>query len=98
MAQLGKKAWMKHGALDYKECLADDITSPMGASLSKLLKLQPSETVIFAYIVFKSRKHRDQVNKKVMSDPAMNDPDMMKKMPFDLKRMCYGGFKGIVEA
>lgn len=98
MAQLGKKAWMKHGALDYKECLADDLKSPMGVSLSKLLKLKPDETAIFAFIVFKNRKHRDAVNKKVMNDPAMNDPDMMKKMPFDMKRMCYGGFKTIVEA
>ncbi len=70
----------------------------MGVSLSKLLKLKPGETAVFAYIVFKSRKHRDSVNKKVMSDPSMNDPEMMKKMPFDLKRMCYGGFKAMVEA
>jgi len=97
MAEGGKITWMKHGALDYKECLADDISNPMGTSLSALLKLKPSETAIFAYIVFKSRKHRDSVNKKVMSDPAMNDPEMMKKMPFDVKRMCYGGFKAIVE-
>lgn len=93
MAQWGEKTWMKYGAVDYKECLADD----MGASFSTVLKLKPSETAIFAYIVFKSRKHRDSVNKKVMSDPAMNDPAMMKKMPFDMKRMCYGGFKAIVE-
>jgi uncharacterized protein YbaA (DUF1428 family) len=98
MAQWGKKTWMKHGALDYKECLADDLTNPMGISLPKLLKLKPGETAIFAYIVFKSRKHRDLVNKKVMSDPAMNDPNWTKKMPFDMRRMCYGGFKAIVEA
>jgi len=98
MAQLGKKTWMKNGALDYKECLANDLKNPMGVSLPKLLKFKPGETAIFAYIVFKSRKHRDLVNKKVMSDPAMNDPEMMKKMPFDMKRVCYGGFKVIVEA
>lgn len=98
MAEWGKKAWLKHGALDYKECLADDLKSPMGTPFTKLLKLKPRETVVFAYIVFKSRKHRDNVNKKVMSDPAMNDPEMMKKMPFDVKRMSYGGFKAIVEA
>jgi uncharacterized protein YbaA (DUF1428 family) len=97
MAQLGKKTWMKNGALDYKECLADDLTNPMGVSLLKLLKCKPDETAVFAYIVFKSRKHRDLVNKKVMSDPAMNDPNMMKQMPFDMKRVCYGGFKTIVE-
>lgn len=98
MAELGKKIWMKHGALDYKECLADDLKNPMGAPFPKLLKLKPGETAIFAYIVFKSRKHRDSVNKKVMSDPSMGDPEMMKKMPFDMKRMSYGGFQAIVEA
>lgn len=97
MAQWGKKAWMKHGALDYKECVGDDLKSSMGVSFPKLLKLKPGETVVFAYIVYKSRKHRDAVNKKVMSDPAMNEPDMMKKMPFNPKNMCYGGFNVIVE-
>ena len=98
MAQWGKKTWMKNGALDYKECVGDDLKNKWGKSFASVIKLKPGETVIFAYIVFKSRKHRDAVNKKVMSDPAMNDPDMMKKMPFDPKRMCYGGFKAIVEA
>lgn len=98
MAQLGKKTWMKHGALDYKECLGDDLKTTFGTAFPTLLNLKPSETVVFAFIVFKSRKHRDSVNKKVMSDPAMNDPHIMKKMPFDIKRMCYGGFKAIVEA
>ncbi len=98
MAKWGKKTWMKNGALDYKECLADDLKNPMGVSLSKLLKLKPDETAIFAFIVFKSRKHRDLVNKNVMSDPVMNDPQFMKKIPFDMKRLCYGGFKTIVEA
>jgi uncharacterized protein YbaA (DUF1428 family) len=98
MAEWGKKTWMKHGALDYKECLADDLKNPMGAPLSKILNFKPGETAVFAYIVFKSRKHRDLVNKKVMSDPDMNDPGMLKKMPFDMKRVCYGGFKAIVEA
>lgn len=97
MAQLGKKTWMKHGALDYKECVAEDLKTTMGTAFSKLLKLKPDETAVFAYIVFKSRKHRDAVNTKVMSDPAMNDPDMMKDMPFDPKKMCYGGFEAIVE-
>ena len=98
MAQLGKKMWMKHGALDYKECVGDDLKNTMGVAFPKVLKLKPGETVILAYIVFTSRKHRDSVNKKVMSDPAMNDPAMMKNMPFDVKRMVYGGFKAIVEA
>lgn len=99
MAQWGKKAWMKHGALDYKECVGDDLKNSMGmVTYPALLKLKAGETAVFAYIVFKSRSHRDAVNKKVMSDPAMNDPEMMKKIPFDVKRMVYGGFKVIVEA
>ncbi len=98
MAEWGKKTWMKHGALDYKECIGDDLKNTFGTPYTTLLKLKPSETVVFAYIVFKSRKHRDSVNKKVMSDPAMSDPDWSKKMPFDPKKMCYGGFKAIVEA
>lgn len=97
MAQLGKKTWLKHGALDYKECVGDDLVNTHGTAFGKLLKLKSTETVIFAFIVFKSRKHRDAVNKKVMSDPDMNDPAMMKKMPFDVKKMAYGGFTTIVE-
>ncbi len=98
MAQWGKKTWMKYGALDYKECVGDDVKNVHGGTaFTKAAKAKKGETVVFAYIVFKSRKHRDAVNKKVMSDPAMNDPDMMKKMPFDVKRMCYGGFETIVE-
>lgn len=96
MAQWGKKTWMKHGALDYKECIGDDLVNIHGTAFSKLLKLKSGETAIFAFIVFKSRKHRDAVNKKVMSDPTMNDPDMTK-MPFDVKKMAYGGFETIVE-
>ncbi len=98
MAQWGKKTWMKYGALDYKECVGDDLKNSMGASFAKTLRLKPGETVVFAFIVFKSKKHRDSVNKKVMGDPDMNDPEMMKSMPFDPKRMLYGGFTGIVEA
>ena len=97
MAQWGKKTWMKYGALDYKECVGDDLANTHGTAFGKLLELKSNETAVFAFIVFKSRKHRDKVNKKVMSDPAMNDPDMMKKMPFDVKRMAYGGFKTIIE-
>lgn len=98
MAQGGKKIWMKHGAVDYKECVGDDLKNTFGTSFTKLLKLKPDETAVFAYIVFKSRKHRDAVNKKVMSDPSMGNPEDSKKIPFNVKRMCYGGFKAIVEA
>jgi len=93
MAAMGRKAWMKHGALDYKECIGDDLAPTFGAPFTRLLKLKPTETAVFAYIVFKSRAHRDQVNKKVMKE--MGNASM--EMPFDPKRMVYGGFKTVVE-
>ena len=93
MASMGRTIWMKHGAIDYKECVGDDLAPAFGATFTRLLKLKPTETAVFAYIVFKSRAHRDQVNKKVMKE--MNEPP--KEMPFDMKRMVYGGFKTLVE-
>ncbi len=100
MAAAAGKVWRKYGALDYKECVGDDL-SPKGvvATFPKAVKLKPGEVVIFSYIVFKSRAHRDRVNAKVMKDELMNDPTYMgKEMPFDMKRMVYGGFKVIVDA
>ena len=93
MATMGKKAWLKHGALDYKECVGDDLAAQWGTPFTRLLKLKPGETAVFAYIVFKSRAHRDRVNAKVMKEMG----DAPKDMPFDVKRMAYGGFKTIVE-
>lgn len=99
MATLGKKVWMKHGALDYKECIGDDIDpKPQGGMKAKsfmdVAKAKSGETVWFSFIVFKSKKHRDQVNAKVMKDPLMNDPTWSdKNMPMDMKRFSYGGFK-----
>jgi uncharacterized protein YbaA (DUF1428 family) len=104
MATLGKKIWMKHGALDYKECVGDDLSPKMGdmtvpATFPKIAGAKPADAVIFAYIVFKSKAHRDAVNKKVMKDPEMNDPNFdPKDMPVDMKKFSYGGFKTIVEA
>ena len=95
MATLGRKIWMKHGALDYKECAGDDLFPKWGESFAKMMKLKRGETVVFAYIVYKSRAHRNQVNKKVMKD--MNAMGAPKDMPFDMKRMLYGGFKTLVE-
>lgn len=97
MARDGKKIWLKHGALDYKECVADDMT-PEGIALTfpKMAKVKEGETVIFSYIVYKSRKHRDEVNKKTMADPVMDKYKDMP-MPFDMKRFAYGGFTTIVE-
>jgi uncharacterized protein YbaA (DUF1428 family) len=96
MADIGRKMWTKHGAVDYKECAGDDLVAKWGTPFSRLLKLKPNETAVFAYIVFKSRAHRDRVNAKVMKEMnEMGGPP--KDMPFDMKRMCYGGFKTIVE-
>jgi uncharacterized protein YbaA (DUF1428 family) len=98
MAQKAAKVWRDHGALEYIECVADDVKPGKHTSFPQSVKLKKGETVIFAYIVYKSRAQRDRVNKKVMKDPrlaSMMDP---KKMPFDAKRMFWGGFKTLVEA
>lgn len=102
MAQLGKKVWLKYGALDYQECAGDDLRpKSMGGmkplSFVKMAKAKPGETVWFSFIVYKSKKHRDAVNAKVMKDPAMNNPEWKDMpMPFDMKRFAYGGFKVVV--
>jgi uncharacterized protein YbaA (DUF1428 family) len=94
MARLGKKTWMKHGALDYYESVGEDLKSKWGMGFPKLAKLKPGETVVAAFVVFKSRAHRDRVNAKVMKEFTSAGVDM--GMPFDVKRMAYGGFKVIV--
>lgn len=96
MAAMGRKAWMKHGALDYKECAGDDLASKWGTPFGRVMKLKPGETVVFAYIVFKSRAHRDRVNAKVMKEMGEMS-GQPQDMPFNQKRMVYGGFKTIVE-
>ena len=101
MATIGRNVWMKHGALDYKELIGEDLKPNMGGmkilTFPKLIKQKKSELVIFSYIVYKSRKHRDQVNAKVMKDSMMNqDKWKDKPMPFDMKRMAFGGFKTLV--
>jgi len=100
MAQMGGKVWRKYGALDYKECVGDDLNPKWaGIKFPRTVKAKPGETVVFSFIVFKSRAHRDSINAKVMKDPVMNDPKYKDKpMPFDMKRMVYGGFKVIVDA
>ncbi|MEA2701336.1 MAG: hypothetical protein QOE22_45 [Candidatus Parcubacteria bacterium] len=103
MAQMGAKLWRKHGALDYKECVGQDLNPKMGGMqylpFPKLAKVKPGETVIFAYILYKSRAHRDAVNKKVMNDPVMNKPEWKDMpMPFEMKRMAWGGFEVIAGA
>ena len=99
MAKTAGKVWRDHGALEYREAVADDVKMGKWTSFPRSVKLKPSETVIFSWIVYKSRKHRDGVLAKVMKDPRL--AKMManpKLMPFDAKRMIYGGFKVFVEA
>jgi uncharacterized protein YbaA (DUF1428 family) len=93
MATIGRRLWRKYGALDYKECIGEDLDIKGVATFRKLLKLKPGETAVFSYIVYKSRAHRDAVNAKVMKDPSMKMP---KTMPFDFKRMHFGGFDVLV--
>jgi uncharacterized protein YbaA (DUF1428 family) len=96
MAQKAGKIWRDNGALEFRECLGDDLNVKMGLPFPRGIKTKPGETVLFSYIVFKSRAHRDRVNAMVMKDPRF--AKMPKTMPFDAKRMLYGGFKTIVEA
>lgn len=96
MARLGGKTWMKHGALRYMECMGDDLDiKGLPLTFPKLQKLKKNEVSFFSFIIYKSRAHRDAVNKKVMADPTMDKAP--KKMPFDMKRMAWGGFKAMVE-
>jgi uncharacterized protein YbaA (DUF1428 family) len=99
MAELGCEVWMDHGALDYQECVAHDMDAHGGVPFPKLAKPKKGEVVIFSYIRYKSRKHRDAVNKKVMKDKRLEGMcDDKKGMPFDMKRMTCGGFEVIVSA
>ncbi|HET6224452.1 MAG TPA: DUF1428 domain-containing protein [Dongiaceae bacterium] len=98
IAQKAGKVWRDHGALEYRECAGDDLDVKMVMSFPRRLKLKRGETVVFAWIVFKSRAHRDRVNAKVMKDPRLAKMVDPKAMPFDIKRMVYGGFKVLVDA
>lgn len=98
IAKQACKIWLEHGALDYKECAGDDLHIKPLMPFLKGIKAKPGETVVFAYVVFKSRKHRDKVNAAVMKDPRIHTMCDPKDIPFDCKRMLYGGFKAFVEA
>lgn len=100
LATDASKVWLDHGALQYCECVGDDLDAEgITFPFAKAANCKPGETVVFSFVVYKSRKHRDQVNKKIMADPRMDA--MMKKHlktpPFDSKRMAYGGFEMIVD-
>jgi uncharacterized protein YbaA (DUF1428 family) len=92
------KIWREHGALDYREWVADDVKPGKLTSFPRAVKMKPSETVVFAWITYKSRAQRDKVNAKVMADPRLKSMMDMKSAPFDGKRMIYGGFESLVKA
>jgi uncharacterized protein YbaA (DUF1428 family) len=96
LARKAGKIWKEYGALEFKECVADDVKKGKWTSFPRSVKLKPNETVFFSYIVYKSRKDRDRINAKVMKDPRLGGMDM-KDMPFDGKRMIWGGFKVSVD-
>lgn len=98
MSKKAGKIWREHGALDYKECVGDDLEVEPGCGVPfpKQMKLKTGEVPVFAFIIYKSRSHRDAVNKKVMADPRL--AKVFAKMPFDLARSSHGGFKAVVDA
>jgi uncharacterized protein YbaA (DUF1428 family) len=97
MAQKAGKVWREHGALEFCECVADDVKVGKRTSFPRSVKLKRGETVFFSYIVYKSRADRDRVNAKVMKDPRITGMGDLKDMPFDARRMIFGGFKVLVE-
>jgi uncharacterized protein YbaA (DUF1428 family) len=98
MAQQAGKIWRDHGALEYRECVGEDLAVKFGVPFPRTIKVKSGETVFFSWIVFKSRAHRDRVNARVMKDPRLAKMCEPGSMPFDCKRMAYGGFKVLVEA
>jgi uncharacterized protein YbaA (DUF1428 family) len=90
------KVWKEHGALEYRECVGDDLKMPMGVPFPRLAKAKAGEVVMFSWIVYKSKGDRNRVNAKVMKDPRITK-SMAQQMPFDVKRMSYGGFKVLVD-
>lgn len=97
IARAAGKVWREHGALDYKECVADDVKPGKWTSFPQAVKLKPGEAVWFSWILYKSRKHRDSVLKKVMKDKRITGMMDPKAMPFDDRRMMWGGFKVVVD-
>lgn len=94
MLPLARKVWMEYGALEYYECIGDDLNVKWGLTFPRLCKLKKDETVVFSFIVYKNKTDRNRINKKVMSDPRMNMEDM--EMPFDMKKFSMGGFKTLI--
>ena len=96
MARAAGKIWREHGALDYKECVGDDLKIKMGVAFPKLARAKAGEAVVFSWILYRSRAHRDRVNAKVMKDKRITAGMDPANMPFDCNRMSYGGFKVMV--
>ena len=97
IARKAGRVWLEHGALEYKECVADDVKPGKYTSFPQSVKLKPSEVVFFSWIVYRSRRQRDRVNAKVMKDPRLAAMMNPRKVPFDGKRMFWGGFKVFVD-
>jgi uncharacterized protein YbaA (DUF1428 family) len=97
LARKAGRIWKEYGALEFKECVADDVKVGKWTSFPRSVKRKPNETVMFSYIVYKSRRDRDRINAKVMKDPRLAKTMEGKEIPFDAKRMIYGGFKTIVD-
>jgi uncharacterized protein YbaA (DUF1428 family) len=97
LAQKAGKIWREYGALDYKECVGDDLKVKMGLPFTKLAKLKSGETAVFSWIVYRNKAQRDRVNAKIMKDPRLKDMCDPRNMPFDMKRMAYGGFRVLVD-
>lgn len=97
IANKAGQIWREHGALEFRECIADDVKPGQVTSFPQSVDLKEDETVVFSWITYESREHRDQVNAKVMSDPRMADMMKPEAMPFDGKRMIYGGFDTLVD-
>lgn len=97
MAAQAGKIWMEYGALEYRETIGDDIYESFGVPFVKLAKTKKNETVIFSWVVYKNKAHRNKVNKLIMKDPRITNMMAGKKMPFDAKKMAYGGFKVLVD-
>lgn len=98
MAETAAAVWKDHGALEYRECVGDDLQVQFGTSFPDGIQTQAGETVVFSWIVYESKEARDKVNAAVMEDPRIKDSCDPENMPFDCKRMLYGGFKTLVEA
>lgn len=96
MARKAGKIWREYGALEFRECVAEDVKVGKWTSFPRSVKLKPGETVVLSWITYKSRKDRDRINAKVMKDPRLADMMDMKALPFDAKRMIYGGFEVLV--